>query len=187
MGTTGVVKAHPFRSALVMMFNPGEILKHQMAHIPWPFSLAVSMTAFMLFFLQTGLDLLRTGRKELSFVLLLVLAGALMGSLGVGLLAGLAWSLSKMFRGGKSFSWAVSAFGLSYSSSLVYGLTGLITALAFNWNTAIAFGATGVLWATSPVISTVKEMVNGKTGISVFIATLTSSLLLCGWSLLGNL
>lgn len=187
MSLVTLKRTHPIRSACIMMFNPGEVLKTSIAHVPWPFSLAVSMLAFMLLFLQTGLDLVRTGQKPVSSIWLLLLVGAAYGIFGIGLLAGLAWLLAKLFGGDKTFSWAVSAFGLSYSSSLIYGLTGLLAALFLNWNTAIAFGVTGVLWATGPVISSIREMVKGKMAVSVIIATICSSLLLLGWSFIGNL
>ena len=187
MTTTTVKQPNAIRSAIIMMFNPGEVLKNSISHIKWPFSLGISMTAFMLFFFQTGLDLLRTGQKSFPFVLLLVLEGALFGIFGVGLLAALAWILAKLFRGDKTLSWVVTAFGLSYCSSLIYGLLGLIAAFVLNWNTSIAFGVTGVLWATGPIISTIREMLRGKMMISIIIATICSSLLLCGWSLLGNM
>ena len=187
MTTETVNRPHPVRSAIIMMFNPGEIIKSNIAHIKWPFSLMISMSAFILFFLQTGLDLMRAGQKQLPFVLLLVLEGALFGFIGVGFLAAFSWVVAGIFRGEKTFKWVVTAFGLSFCSSLVYGLFGLITALVLNWNTSIVFGVTGVLWATGPIISTIREMLRGRTVMSIIMATLCCSLLLCGWSLLGNM
>lgn len=179
-------KTHPVRAAIIMMFNPGEILKTGISHIPWPFSLSVSTAAFMIFFLQTGLDLWRSGMKSFASVLLLAGEGALFGLFGVGLLASLAWVLGKVAGGDKPYKWAISAFGLSYCSSFIYGVLGLITSFALGWNTSIAFGVTGVLWATGPIISSIREMTKGRMVVSVFIATLCSSLLLLGWSILGN-
>ena len=187
MAATTANRPHPIRSAIIMMFNPGEIIKNNIAQIKWPFSLMISMGAFVLFFLQTGLDLMRTGQKQLPFVLMLVLAGALFGFVGVGFLAALSWAVAGIFKGEKTFSWVLTAFGLSFCSSLVYGLFGLVTALVLNWNTSIVFGVTGVLWATGPIISTIREMLRGKTAMSIVMAILCCSLLLCGWSLLGNM
>lgn len=182
-----VNRSHTLRSAIIMMFNPGEIVKSNIAGIKWPFSLMISMGAFIIFFLQTGLDLMRTGQKQPPFVLLLVLEGAVFGFAGVGFLAALSWAVARVFHGDKTFQWVVTAFGLSFCSLLVYGLIGLPASLLLNWNTSIVFGVTGVLWATGPIISTIREMLRGKTAISIIMATLCCSLLLLGWSLLGNI
>lgn len=185
--TTGILKkTHPVRAAIIMMFNPGEILKSSLSQIPWPFSLAVSTISFALFFLQTGLDLWRTGQGDIAGALLLAAQGAGLGLVGVALLGALAWVLSKAAGGKKPFTWAISAFGLSYCSTFIYGAAGLIAFFALGWNASVAFGVTGVLWATGPIIATIREMTNGRTVVSVIIATCCSSLLLLGWAFLGN-
>lgn len=175
-----------FRTALTMMINPGSVLQKAVTGIPWPLSLCISGLAFLLFFMQTGLDLWRNGLKEFSFVLWLSGAGLLFGSFGIALLSMLAWGITKIFRGGKSPGWAISAFGLGYCSTLIFTIFGMFFSLVLHWNTSIAFGVSGVLWATGPMIASIKEMSHGKTALSVIIATLCSGLLLLGWSILGN-
>jgi hypothetical protein len=174
------------RAALTMMLNPGAVLKKAVAGIPWPFSLAISALAFTLFFLQTGLDLMRIGLKDIKFVLLLSVEGFLLGSVGIVLLGLIAWAITKLFKGDKSIGWTLSAFGLGYCSTLIFTILGIGFALILHWNTSVAFGVTGVLWATGPMIASIKEMSRGNTTISVIVATICSGLLLLGWSLLGN-
>ena len=174
------------RAALTMMLNPGAVLKKAVAGIPWPFSMAISALAFMLFFMQTGLDLMRVGLKDIKFVLLLSAEGFLLGSVGIAFLAVIAWAITKLFKGDKSIGWTLSAFGLGYCSTLIFTILGIVFALVLHWNTSVAFGVTGVLWATGPMIASIKEMSRGNTTLSVIVATICSGLLLLGWSFLGN-
>ena len=176
----------PWRAAFTMMINPNAVLKKMVGRIPWPFSLAISALAFMLFFMQTGLDLMRIGLKGIGFVVLLSVEGLLFGSLGIALLAMIAWGITRVFKGNKPLGWAISAFGLGYCSTLIFTVLGLLFSLILNWNTSVAFGVSGVLWATGPMIASIKEMSRDNTALSVIVATICSSLLLLGWALLGN-
>jgi hypothetical protein len=171
---------------MTMMLNPGAVLKKTVSKVPWPFSLSISALAFTLFFMQTGLDLMRIGLKDIKFVLLLSVEGFLFGSAGIALLAVIAWGLTRIFKGKKPLGWAISAFGLGYCSTLIFTVLGLFFSLVLHWNTSVAFGVTGVLWATGPMIASIKEMSRGSTTLSVIVATICSGLLLLGWSLLGN-
>ena len=177
----------PWRAGLVMMLNPGAVLKGAVAKIPWPFSLSVSALAFTLFFLQTGLDLVKTGQRGAGFAVLLTVEGLLFGTAGVALLASIAWSISKLFKCDKPIGWAISAFGLGYCSTLIFCVLGMVFSLFMKWNTSMVFGVTGLLWATGPMIFTIRTMTNGRTFLSIIIATVCSSLLLLGWAMLGNM
>jgi hypothetical protein len=179
-------RPNPWRAALTMMINPSGVLKNSVAKIPWPFSLAISGLAFMLFFMQTGLDLHRIGLKGVGFVVLLSVLGFLIGTFGIALLAVFAWTITKLFKGDKPLKWAVSAFGLGYCSTLIFTVLGLLFSLFLHWNTSVAFGVSGLLWATGPMIASIKEMSRDKTALSVIVATLCSGILLLGWALLGN-
>jgi len=185
-GTTTAKRPNPFRAALAMMINPGAVLHKAVAGIPWPFSLSISALAFMLFFMQTGLDLMRIGLKTSGFVVLLSVEGLLFGSLGVALLGALAWGITRLFKGKKSLSWVLSAFGMGYFSTLIFTLLGMFFSIFLHWNTSVAFGVSGVLWATGPMIASIREMSRDNTSLSVILATICSGLLLLGWVLLGN-
>lgn len=185
-GTTTAKRPNPLRAAFAMMINPGAVLQKAVARIPWPFSLCISALAFMLFFMQTGLDLLRIGQKGPGFVVLLSVEGLLFGSLGIAVLAAIAWVITRLFRGNKPLGWAVSAFGLGYCSTLIFTVLGMVFSLVLHWNTSVAFGVTGVLWATGPMIASIKQMSRENTALSVIVATVCSGLLLFGWVLLGN-
>jgi hypothetical protein len=184
--TTTAKRTIPWQAAFTMMINPGAALKKMVAGIPWPFSLAISALAFMLFFMQTGLDLMRVGLKGSGFVVLLSLEGLLFGSLGIALLAVIAWGITRLFKGDKPIGWALSAFGLGYCSTLIFTVLGMLFSLILHWNTSVAFGVSGVLWATGPMIASIKEMSRDNTTLSVIVATICSGLLLLGWALLGN-
>jgi hypothetical protein len=179
-------RPNPLRAALAMMINPGAVLQKKVAGIPWPFSLSISALAFMLFFLQTGLDLMRIGQKGIGFVVLLSVEGLLFGSLGIALLAVVAWGITRLFRGDKPIGWAISAFGLGYCSTLIFTVLGVFFSLILHWNTSVVFGVSGVLWATGPMIASIKQMSRENTALSIIVATICSGLLLFGWALLGN-
>ncbi len=175
-----------WKAALSMMMNPGEVVKRQMAAVPWPVSLSISGTAFTLFFLQTGIDMMRSGQLEVSAVALMAFLGILYGTLGIAAIAVLTWVLTKAAGNTYTLGWTVSTFALGYSATLVYAVIGLICSLAFGWKTAVAFGVTGVLWALRPTIFTIRQMTSDKAGLSVAIATLCGAILLFGWAMLGR-
>jgi hypothetical protein len=185
----GIKKAkslNPWRSVLSMMINPGAVLKNMTTGIPWPLALCISALAFMLFFMQTGLDLARIGLKTSGFVVQLSVEGLLFGSLGVALLGALAWGITRLFKGKKSLGWVLSAFGMGYFSTLIFTVLGMFFSLVLHWNTSVAFGVSGVLWATGPMIASIREMSRDNTTLSILLATICSGLLLLGWVLLGN-
>jgi len=184
--TTTAKRPIAWRAALAMMINPNAVLKKSVAGIPWPFSLSISGLAFMLFFMQTGLDLMRIGLKSIGFVLLLSVEGLLFGTLGIALLAVIAWGITRIFKGDKPLGWALSAFGLGYCSTLIFTVLGMLFSLILHWNTSVAFGVSGVLWATGPMIASIKEMSRDNTALSIIVATICSGILLLGWALLGN-
>jgi hypothetical protein len=182
------------RAALLMFVNPGAALKGAFTEVSPPFALGVSGAAFGLFFLQTGLDLLRAGQPTLPRLALsgpvgvvgLCLLGILYGTLGVAFVAGIAWALTRPIGGTFALGWTVRAFALGYSPALVYALLGVIANVALGWNTAVAFGVTGVLWALGPMIAALREMLGGRVGVSVALATLCGGLVLYGWAFLGT-
>lgn len=176
-----------WRAALGIIVNPGGVIKSQMASVPWPFAFAISGSAFTLFFLQTGLDLARQGSGDPTRVVLLAVAGALYGTAGIALLAVLAWAVTRPFRTPNSLGWALRAFGLAYSATLIYAAFGVVANVALGWNTAVAFGVTGVLWALAPMNAVLQEMARGKLAVGLLLTTLCGALLLCGWAWLGNL
>lgn len=139
----------------------------------------------MLFFLQTGLDLFRGGSGFIR-VIELAIVGAVYGTVGVGLLAGIAWLGSKSANGTCTYGWTVRAFGLSYSPTLVYVVFGLAANVLLGWNTSVAFGITGALWAMNPMNAAIKEMTAGKTGVSIALTSVCGGLLLLGWGLIST-
>jgi hypothetical protein len=147
-------------------------------------ALGVSGAAFGLFFLQTGLDLLRVGQPTLprlamtgnAGVVGLCLLGIAYGTLGVVFLAAIAWIATRPLGATIALEATVRAFAFGYCPALV----------AFGWNTALAFGVTGVLWALGPMIATLREMLGGQTWPGVILATILGGLTLFGWAYLGT-
>ena len=176
-----------WRAILGIMFSPGQLVEQVVGQTSWAAALAVSGLAFTLFFFQTGLDKARTGAGTLSGAAALGVTGALYGTLGVAVVAALAWTLSKPFGGKRSTAWAIRAFAISYSPALIYAGLGLPFNLLLGWNTAVAFGVTGLLWALGPMVSTIRSMTDGRIGVSVVLATVCGGVLLYGWSLLSSL
>ncbi|MCX7841747.1 MAG: hypothetical protein N2489_01565 [Clostridia bacterium] len=176
-----------FRTVFNMMLSPGTAIKKAVSGVPFYFSMLVSGTAFGLFFLQTGLDMYRTGRQPLLFVITAAIAGALFGITAVPAISAILWAVSKPFGCSKSLTWAIKAFCLSYSGALVYCVIGIIISVFFGWRTAVAFGVTGVMWAVGPMIATIKEMIGGKVLLCVMLAALAGSSVLLCWSFLGKI
>ena len=184
--TTTVAKASAadWKSILLMMVNPAGVLKKRIVSVSFVWALAVSGTAFTLFFLQTGLDLNRNGKPG-PLVVVLASIGLIYGTVIVAAIAMVAWQLTRLFGGAKSLDWSIKAFALGYSPALIYATLGLLVNAIFHWKTAIAFGVTGMLWALGPMIAAIKEMTDQKTALSMVIATLCGGMLLLGWSLLS--
>lgn len=182
-----VKKTSLFRTIFGMMINPSGAVKSAVEGTSWYFSLLLSGMAFSLFFVQTGLDLYKTGQKSMSFVFMSAGAGFVYGIVVIPLIGVIAWGILKLFKSEKSLKWAVTSYCLSYSGAFVYGLMGIAFSLFMAWRTAMAFGVTGVLWAVGPLMATSREMTKGNTKVSILIATLYSGLILISWAYFGNL
>ena len=184
--TTVVAPIALWRTALAVMSNPRALLRAPAGPLTWPWALGISGLAFALFFLQTGMDRVRNGSMDAGGAALLGMVGLLCGSLGVGLLALIAWAIARLAGGTQRPDWAVRAFGLGYSPALLYAICGLCANLLLGWNTAIAFGVTGVLWAMGPLLFTLRTLCNGKLALSMLLTTVCGGGLLFGWALLGT-
>ena len=181
------IKISNIRMIFGMMINPASVLKSLISKTKWQFSLIVSGLAFSLFFLQTGIDLFRTGQKTFSNILILSGAGLIYGVLCIPLISSLMWLILKAGKSDKNLVQTIAVFCMSYSGSLIYGIIGLGFSLAMGWKTAVAFGVTGVLWAIGPMIISVRELTGGKNSLSIPIATLFSLVVLFSWAFIGNL
>jgi hypothetical protein len=164
--------------------NPRAVFQAHLTSIPAPLCLLISGLAFGLFYLQTGRDISHAGRVGMVHAAALGALGLVVGTAGVGLLASIAWVLTRPFRGGLPLGWAVRAFGLAYSPALIYGALGLGANVLLHWNTSLAFGATGVLWALGPMFVAIREMTGQRAGASAVVATICGALMLVGWALI---
>lgn len=174
-------------SVFGMMMNPAGTVKAAVEGTNWLFSIAISAVAFGLFFLQTGLDLYKTGQKGMDFVIMSGAMGLAYGAIVIPIISAMAWVILKMAKSDKDIKWTISSFCLSYSGALVYGIVGICFSFFMDWKTAVAFGVTGVLWAVGPMVATAREMTNRNNYASVFVATLYASLVLVSWSYFGRI
>jgi hypothetical protein len=181
----GANASFSLRSALSMILNPAQVVKGALDRVPWVFCLAVSGLAFTLFFLQTGLDMHRVGTASAGAAVGFTFLGTALGTVGVALVAALAWACSRPLGTGRSLEWTIRSFCLAYTPTLIFCAVGLLFNLAAGWNTAIAFGVTGALWALYPIIAICREMTSDKLWASLAISTVCGALVLCGWALLG--
>jgi hypothetical protein len=186
MQNADTTQTSKIRLLINMMLSPGTALKNATSGMPVYFSFIVSGLAFGLFFLQTGLDLYRTGQQQLIFAIVTAIIGTTFGITVIPALGVLSWGISKPFGGTKTLKWTVSAFCMSYSGALIYCLLGIAMSISLGWRTSVAFGVTGVLWAIGPMISTIREMVNGKIYLCVILASIIGALVLFCWSFIGR-
>lgn len=169
---------------LAVLFDPASLLTRGFGSFGPLRALAVSGLAFATISLQAALDLYRIGMVPPGGALLIVLRGALLGTLGVALIGLLAHALT---RGGAARAWAqtLSAVALAYGGALVYGLVGLALNLTLGWATAVSSGLTGLLWSLGPLFVVLRELSGGRVGLAATLATLGGSALLFGWVLVG--
>lgn len=180
-------KSSAFRTIFGMMMNPLRTINNSLSETKWKVALLVSTLAFGLFFIQTGIDLYKTGQKGFTFIFLSCLTGCIYGLVVIPILAILIWLVLKMVRTDKTVTQVIAFFCLSYSGALIYGILGLVFSLVLGWKTSVAFGVTGVLWAIGPMIVSIREFSGGKNVFSVIVSTAISVLVLISWSVLGNL
>ena len=182
----GSERLSPWRIFFGMITSPAQTISRQLQGLHWGFALAVSGIAFVLLFLQTGLDLQRAGKIDNTEVLYTALKGLAMGTAGMLVIAAVIWAGSKLWGHTGSIADAVRITGLAFCATLLYSLCGLIINLTLQWNTAVAFGVTGLLWALNPVSAAVKQFTNEKTVPAIVLTTLCGVLLLAGWAYLGG-
>ena len=176
-----------WRVILAVAMDPGSLVRSRFAETRFSVALSVSGAAFLLFFLQTGIDRARDGMLGAGGVVMLSLIGLIYGTVGVGLTGVAGWLGARLFGGNGSLGEAVRAFALAYSAALIYTLFGLLFNVIFGWNTAVAFGVTGVLWALGPMIAALKGMVGGRTWPATLLATACGLMVLFGWARVGLL
>ena len=168
-----------------MMIDPGGQLKSRLAETCFAVALGISGMAFLLFFLQTGIDRMHDGQINSLQVTVLGFIGLVYGTVGVAIIGLVGWLGARIFGSKGSIGETIRAFGLAYCPTLVYAAIGLLFNLLFGWNTAVAFGVTGLLWALGPMVAALKEMVGGRSGVAAVLATVCGLLVLLGWSRLG--
>jgi len=173
------------RGMLDMMFQPACALQTGATEGSPLAGLAVSGAAFLLFFLQTGMDRVHAGTATPLLASGLALLGLVGGTLGIATLATATWGLSRVLGGNRPWSWALRAFGMAYAPALVYGLFGLAARLALGWNTAVSFGLSGLLWSLLPLMAVHESLAGGSRLAGVLLTLFSGGLVLAAWAWLA--
>jgi hypothetical protein len=163
-----------------VIVDPAGLLTRHFDGLSVRAAVLLSTLAFTTISLLAALDLARSRGDGIEELTGLVLRGALLGSVGVALLALVAWLLTRPF-GSASPATALRAIGGAYASALVYGLVGLGLNLGLGWNTAVSCGVTGLLWALGPLFLALRELAGGRAGVAALLSTLCGSGMLLGW------
>ena len=167
------------------MLDPASLLIRGFGSFGLLAALTVSGLAFATISLQAALDLYRIGIIDVTTALLIVLRGALLGTLGVSLVGLIAHLATRAFGIARPLSQTVSAVALAYGGALVYGLVGLTLNLTLGWATAVSSGLAGLLWSLGPLFAVLRELSGGRAGVAATLATLGGSALLFGWFFVG--
>lgn len=170
---------------IAALFNPGVFISGYFEKLPSVYALIVSGMSFFLLFLQTGLDRLRAGNITGGGFAFMLIKGILFGTVGIALLAAVAFVLSKMIGGGWNIARILRAVALGYGGALIYMVLGLLFNIFFKWNTTVAFGITGVLWALGPLYSVFRAITGNRKVPAVIIMSVCGSLTIWGWYLLA--
>lgn len=176
-----------FRTIFGMMISPSKYLKDALVSTKWYITVLISGLAFALFFTQTGLDLFKTGQKPLSFIFVSLIVGFLYGTLMIPFLGAISYSFLKLGKTDKTIGEIISCFCLSYCGALIYCVLGFLFSMILGWKTSVSFGVTGVLWAIGPMMVSIRDMLSGKTTISILLSTTVSAVVLISWSFFGSI
>ncbi len=162
------------------MFNPAKLINENMKGKGAWVAFLFSGLAFALFFLQTALD-------KGSPVLPGIVKGSVFGTLGIAIAGAIIWQIVKMAGNSVDLGSIMAAVALSYTSTLVFAVVGLILHFSLGWNTAISCGITGVLSAFGPMSGLIAGLTGEKRTLNIFIVTFTGVYILLFWALLNNI
>jgi hypothetical protein len=162
------------------LFNPARLIQENLEGKGAWIAFLFSGLAFALFFLQTALD---SG----SPILFGIVKGALFGTVGIALAGAIIWQTVKLAGNNVALGSVMGAVALSYSSTLVFAVVGLILHFSLGWNTAISCGITGVLSAFGPMSGVISGLTGEKKTLNLFIVTFTGVYVLLFWALLNNM
>jgi hypothetical protein len=185
------VSTPPLRSRWQQLFagfvRPAVLLQQHVQQWPLAGTLGIPVLAFVLWFLQTAVDLGRAGGGATgSSAMLAVGAGIVAGLILVPSLAALVWGLTRPLDVARTtLSQAVRAFSLAYFPALLYAACGLVVQLTLGWPTALAFGVAGVLWTLSPLLAVVREMSGDRPLVAASLTTLCGLVVLMAWATVG--
>ena len=167
------------------LLDPASLLTRGFGGFGLLAALSVSGLAFAAISLQAALDLYRSGMVDDTGALLIVMRGALLGTLGVALVGLIAHLATRAFGIARPLSQTLSAVALAYGGALVYGVVGLSLSLTLGWATAVSSGLTGLLWSLGPLFAVLRELAGGRASVAALLASLAGGALLFGWFFVG--
>ena len=161
------------------ILNPAELINERLRG----FSLIgflFSALAFSLFYLQTALD---SGHS----VLFGIIKGLLFGTVGISFAGIFIWLIIKLSGNKSGLLSVMGLIALSYTSTLIFTVVGLILHFSLGWNTALSCGITGVLSAIGPMSGVISGLTNGRKTLNIFLLTFTGVYVLFFWAILNKL
>lgn len=161
------------------IFNPAELINERLSGFSF-IGFLFSALAFALFYLQTALD---SGHS----VLFGVIKGILFGTFGIAFAGILIWFFIKLSGNKPGLLSVMGLIALSYTSTLIFTIVGLILHYSLDWNTALSCGITGVLSAFGPMSGVISGLTNGRKTLNIFILTFTGIYVLFFWAILNKL
>ncbi len=164
----------------IYLFNPGELIGQKPKAATFIMGFVISALAFALFYLQTAID------TDVPIIYSLI-KGVLFGTIGIALASILIWLIVKMVGNTAELFSVMSIVSLSYFSTLIFTLVGLLLYFSFGWNTAMTCGITGVLAAFVPMSGAITRLCKGKQTLNIMIVTCTGMYALLFWGILNNL
>lgn len=162
------------------LFNPADLLKEKLVGSLSLTGFLLSGLAFALFFLQTALE-------KGAPVVPSIAKGALFGTLGIAIAGFIIWQTVKMAGNQVALKPVMAAVALSYTSTLIFAVVGLILHFSLGWNTAISCGITGVLSAFGPMSGVIAGLTGERRTLNIFIVTFAGVYVLLFWALLNNI
>lgn len=161
------------------LFNPAELINDESCRFSFA-GFLFSIPAFTFLYLQTALD---SGHS----VLFGVIKGIFFGSFGIAIAGFLIWLILKMAGSRFRLLTVLGLIALSYTTTLLFTVVGLLLHVLLGWNTSVSCGITGVLSAIGPMSGVIISLTSGRKTFSIFIITFTGIYVLFFWALLNKL
>ncbi len=166
---------------IFLMLNPSSVLTDGQVH-KWYLDLILPAFAWMLFFLQVGLDRHRQSGYPPGKIVLLSFIGLIAGYVVVFLTGILMSMLLTVFGKNIRLQLGISCIALSHTYKTFSLILGLLYNF-FGYSSSVAFGTVGLLATLLPVYSGIRGLTRGTTFLAPVLAALIGLIFLVFWQL----